>query len=252
MQTIPWNKSGRYLVALETPFQERMPEPGEPANIILIDTQRQFAARVVEQTRAWNFQQGTMLYWNPAAAETQFFFNDRDPTTNEVFCVLCDISQGDRGRRVAEFRFPRTPVGSGGFAQRGGWFAGINYGRLARLRPVTGYPGAHDWTTGVKHPADDGIFKVNVVTQKAQLLVSFAELAAALRPTYPAVDEQELFINHTLWSRDDSRLFFFVRADFDNRARRIDVPFTMERTAAICGRWPSTSAGTQSGPPAGR
>ena len=34
-----------------------------------------------------------MLYWNPQAAETQFFFNDRDPVSNEIFCVLYDISE---------------------------------------------------------------------------------------------------------------------------------------------------------------
>ena len=45
--------------------------------------------------------------------------------------------------------------------QGGGWFAGINYARMARLRPVTGYRGATDWTEGVLHPENDGIFKIN-------------------------------------------------------------------------------------------
>ena len=62
-----------------------MPRPGEAADIVLLDVQNDYAVRVVEQTRAWNFQQGTMLYWNPEAPETQFFFNDRDPETHQVF-----------------------------------------------------------------------------------------------------------------------------------------------------------------------
>ena len=62
---------------------------------------------------------------------------------------------------------------------------------------------------------------------RKQLLVSFKQLAEALRARYPRVDEQDLFINHTLWSRDDSRIFFFVRADFDQRDKRIDAPFTI-------------------------
>jgi hypothetical protein len=225
VQTIPWNRSGRYIVALQTDFQERMPAPGQAADIILLDTRNNYAAKVVEHTRAWNFQQGTMLYWNPAAPETQFFFNDRDPQTQEVFCVLFDIS---KGKRIAEFRFADTPIGNSGVAQRGGYFLGINYGRLARLRPVTGYPGARDWTTGVKHPTDDGVFKINPVTKEKRLLVSFKQLADALRTTHPQVDSKELFINHTLWSRDDSRIFFFVRGDFETRDLRLDVPFTMK------------------------
>jgi hypothetical protein len=33
------------------------------------------------------------------------------------------------------------------------------------------------------------------------------------------VDGKELFINHTLWNRDDDRIFFFVRGDFDKPNR---------------------------------
>ncbi len=228
VQTIPWNRSGRYILTLQTDFQERMPAPDQAAEILLLDTRNNYAPRVVERTRAWNFQQGTMLYWNPAAPETQFFFNDRDPKTQEVFCVLFDISKGKNGARIAEFRYADTPFGNSGVAQRGGWFLGINYARLARLRPVTGYPGARDWTTGVKHPTDDGIFKVNPATKEKRLLVSFKQLADALRDKHPEVDSKELFINHTLWSRDDSRIFFFVRGDFETRDLRLDVPFTMK------------------------
>jgi hypothetical protein len=36
-----------------------------------------------------------------------------------------------------------------------------------------------------------------------------------------------LFINHTLWSRDDSRIFFFARGDFETKDKRLDVPFVM-------------------------
>ena len=229
VQTIPWNKSGRFIVALQTGFQDRMPEPAETADIVLLDTRDGYAVRVVDRTRAWNFQQGTMLYWNPDAPETQFFFNDRDPETNAVFCVLFDIAKGRNGGRIAEYRFDDTPVGNGGTMQRGGWFAGINYGRLARLRPVTGYPGAADWTAGTRrHPENDGIFKVHVKTKEKRLLVSFKRLADALRGQHPDIDEKEIFVNHTLWNRDDSRLFFFVRGDFDRPDRRLDVPFTIK------------------------
>jgi len=227
VRTIPWNRSGRYLLALQTGFQDRMPRATDAAEIVLLDTRNGFAPKVVDRTLAWNPQQGAMLYWNPAAPETQFFFNDRDSQTQEVFCVLFDVSKGKAGERIAEYRFPGSAIGSGGYAQHGGSFLGINYGRLARLRPVTGYPEARDWTTGVRHPADDGVFRINAKTKKRRLLVSFRKLAEALRPSRPEVDTMDLFINHTLWSRDDRRVYFYVRGDFDRRERRIDVPFTM-------------------------
>jgi hypothetical protein len=232
VQNIPWNQSGRYILALQTGSQDHMPRPDEAAEIVLLDTQKEFGIRVLDRTRAWNPQQGTMLYWNPAAPETQFFFNDRDPVTGKIFCVLFDLSVGERGQRIKEYRFDDTPIGNSGVAQAGGWFAAINYARLARLRPVTGYPEANDWTKGVRHPADDGVFKIDARTGEKQLLVSFQQLAAALRPTRPDVDAKDLFINHTLCNRANDRIFFFVRGDFDNRTNRINQGFVMRPDGA--------------------
>jgi hypothetical protein len=225
--TIPWNRSGRYIVALQTDFQDHMPRPDEAADVILIDTCRGNAIRVVDRSRAWNFQQGTMLYWNPEAEETQFFFNDRDPATGKVFCVLFDISKGENGRRVKEFRFDDAPIGNGGVNPRGGAFAGLNYGRMSRLRPVTGYPGSFDWTSGVKHTDDDGVFRVDVKTGSKTLVASFRRIADALRDTQPNIDDLELFINHTLWNRDGDRIFFYARADFERTPRGLDALFVV-------------------------
>jgi len=227
VRTIPWNASGRFIVALRTEFQERMPKPADAADIVLLDARNNYAEKVVEHSRAWNFQQGTMLYWNPLAAETQFFFNDRDLKTGKIFCVLYDLAQN---RRVAEYRYDDTPVGNSGVAQKGGWFCALNYARLARLRPVTGYPEAFDWTRGVKHPVDDGIFKINAGTKEKRLILSFKQLADALRATHPLVDQKELFINHTLWNRDDDRIYFYVRGDgfdTDRGDNKFNVPCVM-------------------------
>jgi len=226
VQNIPWNAAGRYIVALQTTFQERMPNPDEAADIILIDTQKDFAIKIVDQTRAWNPQQGTMLYWNPDSSETQFFFNDSDVESHKVFTVLYDIS---KGKRVREYRYDDTPFGNSGVAQNGGYFLGINYGRMATLRPVTGYPGTFDWTGGANHPENDGVFKVNIATGEKQLLVSFKKLAALLRPKDPRVDTAPLFINHTMWNRDDDLIKFSVRGNWnlpDNK-KRISVGFTI-------------------------
>ncbi|MCU0789350.1 MAG: hypothetical protein MUC91_14445, partial [Verrucomicrobia bacterium] len=35
VQNIPWSGDGRYIVALRTKFQDRMPQPGEAADVVL-------------------------------------------------------------------------------------------------------------------------------------------------------------------------------------------------------------------------
>lgn len=228
VQNVPWCGNDRYILALRTSFQDHLPDVNEPADVVVIDTAKYDQVTKVAETRAWNPQQGTMFYWNPKAPETQFFFNDRDPKSGRVFCVLFDISKPEGERRVREYRFENTPFGNSGVAQQGGAYLGVNYGRLDWLRRVTGYKGAYDWTRGVKHPDYDGIFRVDVETGEARLLVSFETLAARLLPDNPLVEETALFINHTLWNREGDRIFFFVRGNFGQRDRRINASFVMD------------------------
>ncbi|MGE3781103.1 MAG: hypothetical protein AB7F89_28195, partial [Pirellulaceae bacterium] len=227
VQNTPWNQSGRYLVALRTQAQDHLPRPDEAADIVLLDAHHDYAQRVIDRTHAWNPQQGTMLYWNPAAPESQLIFNDRDPATGRVFAVLLDLA-GPAPRRQREFRFDDVPVGNGGVCQTGGWFAAINYGRIARLRAVTGYKEALDPTAAEKHPSHDGVFRVDLTTGRRTLLVSFRQLAQAIRPRHPEIDEVDLFINHTLVNRTGDRVFFFVRGNYDQRGPRINVPMLID------------------------
>lgn len=219
----PYSGDGQHLVALRTTFQDRMPRPEDAADIVLLDAARDYAEVKVEETRGWNPQQGAMLYWNPEKPTRQFFFNDRDPRTGKVFTALYDIIDK---KRVQEFRFDETPVANGGVKQDGGAFTAINYARMARLRPVTGYPGAWDWTAGVNHPQDDGLFVVDIKTGERKLIVSFRQMRDALVKKHPTIDQKALFLNHTLWNREGDRIFFFVRADFAAKDR-INVPMTV-------------------------
>jgi hypothetical protein len=221
VKNTPWSGDSRYMALLRTGFQDHRPAPEEAADIVLVDTRRRNAITAIDRSRAWNPQQGTMLYWNPKRASRQLIFNDRDPKTNRVFAVLFDIS---KQKRIKEYRYDDTPFGNSGVAQNGGYFLGINYGRLARLRPVTGYADAYDWTVGVAAPDDDGIFLVEIESGRKRLLVSFRQLAGLLRERRPDIGEKHLFINHTLWNRQDNRIYFYVRADFEAKQGKVDVP----------------------------
>ena len=229
-RTVPWSADGRYVLALQVPFQDRLPGAGDAADVCVIDTRSGYAVRVVDRTLGWNPQQGTMFYWNPEHPETQFFFNDRDPATGKIFTVLFDISaHGGRGGRVREYRFEDTPVANGGVAQNGGYFTALNYARMARLRPVTGYRDAWDWTKGVGAPADDGVFRVDVGTGRKTLIVSFAQMKDALRGTVENLDARHFFVNHTLNNRNNDLIYFFCRADFEQQVNgpRVNAVFTV-------------------------
>jgi hypothetical protein len=226
-RTIPWNASDRYILGMEIEHIDRMPRADEAAVIILVDTHQNNRIIRLDRTHAWNPQQGTMFYWNPLAAETQFIFNDRDVKTGKVFAVLYDI---EKRKRIKEFRDERAPIGNGGFAQKGGAFLGINYGRLARLRAVTGYPDTLDWSKQDNAPPNDGIFVVDINTGARRLLVSYRQMADKLASVYPDIEDTALFINHTLWNRPGDRVYFFARGNWEKRSKgrtKINKPFSI-------------------------
>jgi hypothetical protein len=219
--TIPWNKSGRYIVSLRTDFHDRMPVVGDVAEVVLIDTHKQNEVAVVDRTRAWNLQQGTMLYWNPNQAETQFFFNDVDPKTGVVFTVLYDVEQR---RRVREYRFGNESIANGGVAPNGKYFAGINYGKISRSREVIAYPGTFDWTAeGPANPTTDGLFRVDVESGERKLLVSYKQLSDLLldnpkeRARLGDPDKYPIYVHHTLWNRESDWITFIVRGKGNKR-----------------------------------
>ena len=61
----PWSQNGRYFICLESSFQDHMPELGETAKIMLLDLQ-EGTHRYIAETKAWNFQQGSMMHWLPS------------------------------------------------------------------------------------------------------------------------------------------------------------------------------------------
>ena len=61
------------------------------------------------------------------------------------------------------------------------------------------------------------------------MLVSYRQLENKLREQNPDLKHSGLFINHTLWNRDASRVYFFVRAGWDGKpGERINQPCSIK------------------------
>lgn len=226
-QTMPWNKSGRYILCLRIADYKRIPVKGETADVCVIDTQNDYEVIKLTETRGWNLQQGTMFNWNPLDPENQFFFNDcaEGPNGGSTWTVLYDISDvatGGTGERVKEYKFdgsPGTPprwVANHGVAPDGSFFVGINYGRLTfRSTTMIGYvdnyapngylplagDGSENW------PTNDGLWKVDIATGEATLIVSYDEIHSKYGGPEP-------YVHHTLVNRLSNRISFITRGGF--------------------------------------
>lgn len=202
----PWNASERLYACLESAFHERPPETGERATIGVVELDDGAGSerfRALTTTAAWNLQQGAMLHWLPTAPETQLIFNDLDETDGCFRPVVLDVTTGSRTT------IP-SPIGIGAVHPGGSSALGLDYARLHTQRPVVGYAGGQDRTTGVLAPEDDGVWRIDLQTGETRLALSHAAAKACLPP--PAYGlTRPLFFNHTLYNRAGTRFMVFLR-----------------------------------------
>ncbi len=195
----PWNRAGTHMVCLESDFQDHLPKPEEAAGIGLVDVTTG-AFRKLTETRAWNFQQGAMLHWNPLQPDSEFLFNERDG--DQIISAAYHLKTG--GRRT-------LPRAINGVSRNGRHALCLTYGRLTRLRPVVGYIGAQDPNPDTAHPANDGVYVMDLTTGKAKLVVSIAEVYERLVPRHPELKERHMWFNHTVFNKSATRFFFLAR-----------------------------------------
>ena len=196
----PWNASGSHLLALESDSQDHMPAPDEAARVGLVDAVTG-AFHVIAETRAWNLQQGAMLHWSPLDPEGQIVFNDRGDD-GEIVSVLLDTASGHR--KV----LPR-PVNA--LAHTRPLALSLSYGRLGRMRKVVGYAGVVDDHADDPHPAEDGVFSMDLRAGETRLIVSIERVYRLLADRHPELARRHMWFNHLVINRSDSRFLFLAR-----------------------------------------
>lgn len=200
--TSPFSPSGRYLALTRFPTEERLPAPGDIAEVVLVDLQTG-EERVVADTRGWDTQLGAQAQWG--ADDSQLFFNDMDVADWRPFGVMMDPATGERRELEgtvyevsADGRVAVAPCPLRNRRTQGG------YGVVAPEEVIPENRGA---------PVDDGVYVTDVATGKRSLLVSLAEVVETARPRVVR-DEYaggDFYAAHVKLSADASRLMLVLR-----------------------------------------
>lgn len=162
----PWDASGRRVLAMRSAFKDRPPAAGDTAEIGVIDEESGEWNRVAE-TRAWNWQQGSMLQWLGDGSSGDVIFNDREGGR-----FVSRVVNVDTGRE----RVLDRPVYA---VNRAGTKAvSLNFSRLQHQRPGYGYAGVADAWEKIPEPADDGLWAVDLPTGASRMILSVADAAA--------------------------------------------------------------------------
>lgn len=199
-----WDKTNRLLLAQRTPWMDQLLTPEAKATIGYFDTQDRDRFHAVGETGAWNFQMGSQLQWLDGAAGRQLIYNDRT---------------GDRGARYPGFGAVIVDVDSGArrqlpmpvyvVAPSSAWALSVNYRRLYVTHETIGYSEPGQPFELPLAPADDGIWRMDIATGGAQLLVSYAQLKAFHHKA--SMDKAIHWVSHIEVNPASSRILFLHR-----------------------------------------
>jgi Tol biopolymer transport system component len=209
--TSPISPSGRYVALTRIPHEDRLPRPGDVAQVVLVDLETA-EERVVAETRGWDTQLGAQAQWG--ADDTQLFFNDVDPATWTAFGIVMDPLAGTFRRMEGTVYM---------VSRDGKWAASPCLLRTSRTQAGYGVIVPPERVPLNKGAADDdGVYLTDVATGRCELLVSFAEIVkAALDPReYP---RGAFYGAHVKWTPKGERLMLVLRWLSDAGKRKNNV-----------------------------
>ena len=189
-----FSKNQRYATVLQTDLKYKIPDEIEPATLGLVDIKTHEFIPVIE-TRSWNFQQGCMAHWLGTNPDSLIIFNDL--REGKFVSVIINVFTKEEQKVIP---YPVSAVSPNGKEA-----ISINFARIRKTRPDYGYGGnGQDAKLDVQFPDDDGIFLIDLESGNAKLLVSMAQVKGLV----PEVPEEGIeYFNHTLFSRDGSKIF---------------------------------------------
>lgn len=200
----PWDRSGRYVLALRVGFIDRPNTAEDVATIGMIDTAEENRFRPLDTITAWNWQQGAMLQWLGGADDREVIYNVFDG--GNWRSVIRNVFTG-------ETRSLAMPVY---FVSRDGRTAvTLNFARVDDCRAGYGYRNLPDARASEAAPAEDGIWRMDLRTGECEQIVSLAGIAA--RGPYADEPAGKHWFNHLMLNPSGTRLMFLHRYFIDER-----------------------------------
>jgi hypothetical protein len=195
-----WDQTHRYHLALRIPQQTHLPQPGEPADVGVVDRETRTFHKAAE-TLAWCHQQGAMTLWLSHRPRT-FIYNDV-------------IKEGAKWRPIARIHslddgaIGTYPAPIYALSRDGRWGISLNFGHIPRrgyTYALTPLP-----ETSPEHDLDhDGLFLVDMYTGDVRLIASYRRLIE--RHPWPYdLDGVYMWLNHAIFNSDGSRVMVLFR-----------------------------------------
>ena len=190
----PFDKMSKLHLTHRVSFCDRLQTPDDTVEIGYITIEDKIFHKVAE-SRAWNFQQGSMLQWYD---DESILFNDY--RNGQYVSVVKNIYKNEE-------KIICKPIATFSRAKKIG--LSINFSRIFDFRPGYGYCNIKDEFFDVNAPENDGIFLVDLEKNISKLILSYKQLKE-LFPEKPFCD-MKLVVNHITFNPSGNRFLFLLR-----------------------------------------
>ena len=188
----------RFALGMEVDFEHRSPRPDDVIRVGMVDLDNGDRWRELGRTTAWCWQQGCMLQWIPGSSE-QILWNDR--RSEDYVCHVLNVKTGEK-KTLPSPIYTLSPDGRTAVTP--------DFRRINDMRPGYGYAGIEDPHAGELAPKDTGIFRVDLLSGRKELIISLADIANFGQiPGNPK--NAKHYFNHLLFNTDGSRFIFLHR-----------------------------------------
>jgi hypothetical protein len=200
--TSPFSPSMRYLAVFRMPQESRLPEPGEQAEIVLIDLETA-EEKVVATTCGWENQMGANINWG--ADDNSLYFNTVDTQDWLPYAVRLNPLTGDK-KKLGGTVYRVSPDGNH-----------VISACMKRMRRTQfGYGVVvpdHYVPRNRGFSSDDGLYITDTRTGQCQLLVS---IEAVFKKAVPRIDmdkyaDGECYGFHCKYNPQGDRIIFTMR-----------------------------------------
>ena len=211
----PISTDERHMLGCRLNIPLRMPQPGEPLTIGYWDISNLREFHKVADCYAWGYHKGCRLQWLGNSNDTFIFNTALDghlcAEIHHISHPSSDISHPSP--LTTHLSYPIDTV-----SWDGRYATSFSYRRLNELMPGYGYDIEDGSYLDEGHPADTGLFIVDVENNTRRLLFSLDYLAS-LEPTENMKGARH-FVTHTEFSKDNQYVIFMHRWIHDDPDKR--------------------------------
>ena len=193
----PWNHDQTLHLMLKVDQCERLPLPGETAEIGAVTPRGEW--RKFTETRAWCHQQGCMELFHPQRPDC-IIFNHYDVDTGKLQARIFQLGKGEVGR------YGRSIYA---LAPNGEYAVSLDIGRI----PRRGYSYADVPLGDRLFPEDcdhDGLFLIDLKTGRERLLASYRTMLEQ-HPYRFSTENRYIWLNHAIVNCDSTRVLWLFR-----------------------------------------